>query len=173
MRWNDIKHEPCSVARTLSIIGDRWTLLIIRNAFLGITRFDDFQKQLDVTRHLLADRLDLLVEHQVLRKVPYQTKPERFEYKLTEKGVELFPIIMTLVAWGDKWESDGAGPPIKYYDKTSGKEIQPALVDKQTGQPINPRHTRPAVGPGIKPYLNDPDFINRWETLLKRNKIID
>lgn len=168
MRWTEIQNEPCSVARTLAIIGDRWTLLIIRNAFLGISRFDEFQHQLDVTRHLLADRLDVLVENGIFKKLPYQQKPERFEYKLTKKGVELYPILMTLVAWGDKWEALPDGPPLEYFDRETGKRIDPLLIDKTSGKPLDPRKTKPQIGPGLKPFLVDPEFNRRWGSLLDK-----
>ncbi|MGH7123950.1 MAG: winged helix-turn-helix transcriptional regulator, partial [Stellaceae bacterium] len=89
MRWDEIRGMPCSVARTLSVIGDRWTLLVLRDAFLRTRRFEDFQRQLGVTRHLLASRLRKLVAAGILAKVRYQEKPTRYEYRLTEKGLEL------------------------------------------------------------------------------------
>ena len=84
-------------------------MLILRNAFLGIRRFDDFQSSLGVTRHVLAERLKRLVEHGILKKTPYQDRQERFEYRLTEKGLDLQPILLTLTAWGDKWMDEGRG----------------------------------------------------------------
>ena len=102
---------PCSVARTLSIIGDRWTLLVLRDAFLRTRRFEDFQRQLGVTRHLLADRLRKLVAAGILEKVRYQEKPTRYEYRLTEKGLELHPVIVSMLRWGDRWMADEHGPP--------------------------------------------------------------
>ena len=103
MRWNDIGGITCSVARTLSVVGDRWTLLILRDAFLRTRRFEDFQAHLGMTRHRLADRLAKLVEHGVFERVRYQERPERYEYRLTEKGRDLYPVIVSLVGWGDRW----------------------------------------------------------------------
>ncbi len=91
MRWDEIKGMPCSVARTLSVIGDRWTLLVLRDAFLRTRRFEDFQRQLGVTRHLLADRLRKLVAAGILEKVRYQEKPTRYEYRLTDEGARAAP----------------------------------------------------------------------------------
>jgi len=170
MRWTDIKHEPCSIARTLSVIGDRWTLLIIRNAFLGVRRFDDFQAQLGVTRHLLTDRLNLLVDEEILHKIPYQEKPTRYEYKLTRKGRELYPVLMTLVQWGDKWMAGENGPPIEYFDRESGAKIEPILVDQQSGKPITPYDTEVRMGAGIINLLDNPDLRERWSVLLKRSE---
>lgn len=101
MRWRDIAKEPCSVARTLAVVGDRWTPLVLRETFLRTRRFDDFQARLGLTRHLLADRLGKLVEDRILERVPYQERPQRFEYRLTEKGRDLYPVIVALMAWGD------------------------------------------------------------------------
>src|SRR4029078_10806065 len=99
MRWNKLEDEACSMARTISVIGDRWTLLVLRDCFLRVRRFEDFQASLGVTRHVLADRLRKLGRQGVLRRVPYQVRPKRHEYILTQKGLELYPIIMSIVHW--------------------------------------------------------------------------
>src|SRR5262245_9027633 len=101
MRWREIGGMTCSVARALSIVGDRWTLLILRDAFLRTRRFEDFQASLNLTRHRLADRLRKLVDAGVLERVRYQERPSRYEYRLTEKGRDLYPVIVSLVRWGD------------------------------------------------------------------------
>ena len=109
MKWEEIGNQPCSIARTLSVLGDRWTMLILRNAFMGLRRFDDFQENLGVTRHVLSERLKRLVEHEILVKVAYVDRQERYEYRLTEKGLDLYPILLTMVAWADKWMDEGLG----------------------------------------------------------------
>src|SRR6266511_5373666 len=96
------KNQNCSIARALELVGERWTLLIIRDAFLGLRRFDQFQRSLGVARNVLTDRLNRLVEEGILRRVPYQERPVRFEYRLTDKGRELWPVMMTLMQWGDR-----------------------------------------------------------------------
>ena len=106
MKWQNVGEQPCSVARALSVIGDRWTMLILRNAFVGIRRFDDFQANLGVTRHVLSDRLKRLVEHEILKRTPYQDRQERFEYRLTEKGLELYPVLLTLAAWQGVFDAE-------------------------------------------------------------------
>ena len=88
MRWNELSEENCSMARTVSVIGDRWTLLILRECFLRVRRFEDFQERRGITRPILASRLKMLVEEFVLTKVPYQKRPTRYEYRLTPKGLE-------------------------------------------------------------------------------------
>lgn len=99
MKWEDTERQVCSVARALSVLGERWTLLIIRDAFRGTRRFDDFQASLDITRHRLSERLKKLVSAGVLTRVPYQERPVRYEYRLTRKGLALYPILMTLSQW--------------------------------------------------------------------------
>jgi DNA-binding HxlR family transcriptional regulator len=149
MRWQDVGAQPCSIARSLSVIGDRWTMLLIRNAFLGTRRFDDFQALLGVTRHVLADRLQKLVEFEVLKKVPYQDKPPRFEYRLTERGRELYPVLLALVNWGDKWMDEGRGPPVLYTHHNCGKQFRPVMSCSECGEALNPREVTPMPGPGL------------------------
>lgn len=156
MRWNEIHELPCSIARTLSVIGDRWTMLILRDCFLGTRRFDDFQKQIGMTRHVLADRLRKLVDHEILIKVAYQEKPARFEYRLTKKGMDLYPILLMMAQWGDTWLAEETGPILEYKHQTCGQTMQPILTCSECGEPIDPRQIRPSVGPGLQPYLDDP-----------------
>ncbi|MEM7117359.1 MAG: helix-turn-helix domain-containing protein [Chloroflexota bacterium] len=158
MRWNDIHTLPCSMARTLSVIGDRWTMLIIRDCFLGTRRFDDFQKQLGLTRHLLADRLNKLVEADVLYKAPQREGSTRYEYRLTEKGIELYPILLAMVAWGDRWMAGENGPPLEYIHRPCGQKTTPAAICSHCSEPIDPRAMQPIIGPGLKPYLDEPSL---------------
>ncbi len=101
-RWDDLSTDWCPVARAMSVIGDRWTLLIVRDCFLGKSRFEEFQKSLGVTRHLLSDRLKRLVEAGVLERNPYSQKPLRYEYRLTDKGRDFAPALIGLKDWGKK-----------------------------------------------------------------------
>ena len=94
--------ESCSVAMTLEVVGERWTWLIVRDAFLGLTRFGEFQGSLGIARNVLSDRLTLLVEQGVFERVPYSEHPERYEYRLTEKGADLFVALNALRQWGDE-----------------------------------------------------------------------
>jgi DNA-binding HxlR family transcriptional regulator len=125
MRWRDIGDERCSIARTLSVIGDRWTMLVLRETFLRTRRFEDFQSHIGATRHVLADRLQKLVEHGILARVQYQDRPPRFEYKLTEKGRDLYPVITSLLGWGDRWMADEDGPPIELVHRNCGHRMVP------------------------------------------------
>lgn len=149
MKWKDVDTLPCSIARSLSVVGDRWTLLILRSAFLRTRRFDDFQKQIGLTRHRLTDRLTRLVELGVLEKRPYQQRPVRHEYRLTEKGRDLYPLLLALVRWGDKWMDDGRGPPVLHQHKTCGHLFHPETVCSECHAPIDPRDVTPIAGPGL------------------------
>src|SRR5207244_10236391 len=100
MKWDELEEQPCSLARTVAVIGDRWSLLILRECFLRKRRFEAFQSVLGITRHLLAERLKKLVRLGVLRRIPYQESPKRDEYILTQKGLDLYPIIMEMVHCG-------------------------------------------------------------------------
>ena len=149
MKWQDVGEQPCSIARSLAIVGDRWTLMVLRSAFLGIRRFDDFQASLGVTRHVLAERLKRLVEADVLQKVPYQDRQERFEYRLTEQGRDLYPVLLALVNWGDKWLDGGLGPPVQYRHTTCGHMFTPTMVCSECGEAVTAREVTPMVGPGL------------------------
>src|ERR1043165_9512296 len=96
MRWQTLAKEDCSLARTLAVIGDRWTLLILRDAFLKVRRFEDFEESLKIARRVLSERLALLVDEGILARVPYQDRPVRHEYRLTDKGLDLYPAILSL-----------------------------------------------------------------------------
>lgn len=139
MRWDDLSEERCSVARSLAVLGDRWTLLILRDAFMRVRRFDDFQASLGIARRVLADRLGKLVEAGVLAKVPYQDNPERFEYRLTEMGLDLYPMMLSLVHWGDKYFAGKDGPPILHEHKACGQVFRSVLTCSECGEPVGPR----------------------------------
>lgn len=147
MRWRDIGEQPCSIARTLSVIGDRWTLLILREAFLRTRRFEDFQSRLGATRHVLADRLQKLVENEILARAPYQTRPPRCEYKLTEKGRDLYTVIVALLGWGDRWMSDETGPPIELVHRSCGHPMVPVPTCPQCGEQVTARDVTARPGP--------------------------
>lgn len=136
MKWDELADQQCSVARTSAVVGDRWTLLILSDCFLGVRRFEDFQERLRVSRTTLAQRLKLLEKHEVLVRHQYQSNPPRYEYRLTSKGRELFPVISTLVSWGDKYYSDSAGPPILRRHTLCGHDTQPVLSCSHCAEPV-------------------------------------
>lgn len=149
MKWEEIGNTPCSIARSLAVVGERWTILILRNAFLGTRRFDNFQKQLGISRHRLSDRLTKLVDMGVMKKVAYQDSPRRYEYKLTEMGKDWYQVQMAIVAWGDKWLSGEAGPPMEFIHKGCGKVFQPTLTCSECGDKVIARDVTPIAGPGL------------------------
>jgi len=142
MRWNDLKEESCPVARGLSVIGDRWTMMVLRDCFQGIRRFDDFQKRLGITRHVLADRLRKLEEDGVLERRLYQDRPPRHEYRLTEKGLALLPILVTLIQWANTWEPHPEQDDKILRDRETGARVEPLVVDSETRQPLTHRTLR-------------------------------
>jgi DNA-binding HxlR family transcriptional regulator len=150
MKWDTLEEEPCSVARTVAVIGDRWTLLILRECFLRTRRFEAFQAALGITRHLLAERLKKLVRFGVLRRVPYQDAPKRHEYILTQKGLDLYPIMMAIVHWGDTHMVDERGRPVLHEHQGCGKMFDPLLVRSECRAPLAPREIRVHAGPGAR-----------------------
>lgn len=149
MRWNDLEEQQCSVSRAVSVLGDRWTLLILRDCFLRVRRFEQFQARLGIARRVLAERLDKLVEKGVLERVPYQERPLREEYRLTQRGLDLHPVIMALVHWGDKHLSSDRGVPVIHQHESCGEDFHPVTVCSECGEPIDPRAVRPRKGPGL------------------------
>ena len=154
MKRDEIGQMQCSVARSSAVLGDRWTLLILSDVFLGVRRFEDFQKRLNLSRTTLASRLQLLERHDVLFREPYQNNPVRYEYRLTAKGRDLFPVITTILNWGDKYYADVAGVPIVRTHKTCGHDIQPQLVCPDCGEPVNERNM---TARARAPFANIPD----------------
>lgn len=148
MRWEELDQQPCSLARTLAVIGDKWTLLVLRDCFLGVRRFDEFERRLGITRHLLAGRLKKLVEHGVLTKVAYQQRPLREEYRLTEKGLDLHPAMLALVSWGDRHMAGERGAPVLHIHKGCGKVMSPVTVCSECGEAVGARDVRVEAGAG-------------------------
>ena len=153
MKWNELEEERCSIARTVSVIGDRWTLLVLRESFMGIRRFEDFEKRLGITRHVLADRLKKLTQAEVLRKVPYQERPRREEYRLTDKGRELYPAVLTLVNWGDRHMSGAEGAPIQHVHTCCGQAMQGVLACSACAEPLLARDVTLHEAPGFEGQL--------------------
>ncbi|MFI0354534.1 winged helix-turn-helix transcriptional regulator [Actinomadura sp. 9N407] len=139
--------QNCSIARSLEVVGDRWTLLVIRSAFEGVRRFDDFQDALGVARNVLTDRLIRLCDEGILRRVRYQERPDRFEYRLTRKGVELWPVIMTLLKWGDRHYAPG-GPPLLVGHAGCPGLLTDRLTCDHCGAVLEPDQVEPRPGPG-------------------------
>lgn len=127
------------MARSLAILGDRWTLMILRDAFLKVRRFEDFQKSLGIARRVLTERLQKLVDAGVLKRVPYQENPERFEYRLTQKGLDLYPVVLSMVHWGDKYFSGNEGAPVLHTHKSCGHDFHSVLTCSECGEALGAR----------------------------------
>lgn len=121
MLGRDYADQHCSIAGTLGIVGERWTILILRDAFLGVRRFDAFQKRLGIARNVLQARLERLVEEGILRRVPYSERPRRFEYRLTAMGVDLWPVVVALLTWGDRHVMEGRAPVVLEHTGCGGQ----------------------------------------------------
>lgn len=139
--------SPCSIAATLDVVGDRWTLLILRDLFRGVHRFSELQGDLGIARNLLADRLARLVDHGLVERVPYQERPVRHEYRLTRKGADLSPALISLMAWGDRWYAD-AGPPVELVHDRCGTPIEREPRCPACDEAVAPHHIRSRPGPG-------------------------
>jgi DNA-binding HxlR family transcriptional regulator len=152
---NTYRGQNCSIAGALELVGERWTLLILRDAFLGTRRFDDFQRNLGVARNVLQSRLGRLVEEGVLRRERYQERPERFEYRLTRKGVDLWPVLVSLMKWGDKHAAHN-GPPVIMRHIGCGGEIDDRRICTACGKHLEAHESMPELGPGALPGQDRP-----------------
>jgi DNA-binding HxlR family transcriptional regulator len=150
MRAAQLAEENCSIARPASVLGDRWTLVILRQAFSGIKRYEDFQTSLGISRSLLSERLGKLVEAGILRREPYKDAIRtRERYRLTEMGLDLYPVLMALREWGDRYMAED-GPPINVRHRDCGGEPRIHLRCDRCGEEVGPRDAEPKAGPGLK-----------------------
>ena len=147
MLKRDYDGQNCSIARALEVVGERWTLLIVRDAFLGLRRFEQFQENLGIARNVLADRLNRLVEEGIMERVRYSERPERFEYRLTRKGRDLAVALAGLQQWGDKYLSEK--PPRILRRKADGKRVVAALVPKGAAV-LRSEEVETVPGPGLE-----------------------
>jgi len=150
MRWDEIGGQTCSIARALSEVGDRWTLLILREAFLRTRRFADFVSRTGAARNLVAERLQGLVDAGVLERRLYQERPARHEYRLTEKGMDLYPVLLGLARWGDRWHDDGRGKPIEHVHRVCGRVMHAQIVCSECGEALHPRNVEVRLGPALR-----------------------
>ena len=144
----------CSVAQCLEVVGEWWSLLILRDAFLGIRRFDDFQARLGISRSILNQRLTRLVDQGVLSRVPYQEHPPRDEYRLTDKGRDLWPVVNAMRQWGDAWAAPD-GPPVEIVHTGCGHISQAVPTCSHCGEALDPQAVRPVPGSGSR----NPDLV--------------
>lgn len=148
MKLKSFSHMNCSLAQAVEVIGDRWTLLVLRDAFFGIRRFEQFQSSLGIARNILTARLNKLVEEGLLEKRPVEAG--RFEYVLTEKGLDLQPALIALTHWGDRHQPHPKGRRIQFVDRDTGKPIRPMAVIGADGTVLEPRQVRAVPGPALR-----------------------
>ncbi|SRR5690606_5827350 len=142
----------CSIARTLDVAGEPWTPLILRDVWVGFNRFDDIQRDLGISRKVLADRLRTLVESGMLVRRQYSERPPRYEYELTEKGYEFCTVLMTITAWGDRWTAGEAGPPVLIRHRGCGQHAHADVRCSHCGEPLRADEVDVEEGPGQRAH---------------------
>jgi DNA-binding HxlR family transcriptional regulator len=147
---NEYEGQICSIARSLELVGERWTLLVVREIFHGRRKFSEMQRSLGVARNVLTARLQRMVEEDILERRPYSERPERYEYFLTEKGLDLWPVMISLMYWGDKYEPMPDGPPSIVVHKECGGQIDDRRICTKCGKHLEVREAKAIDGPGIK-----------------------
>jgi DNA-binding HxlR family transcriptional regulator len=149
MQRTSFRDMNCSVAQCLEVVGEWWSMLIVRDAFLGVRRFDDFQARLGISRNILNQRLTHLVEEGVLQRVRYQDHPPRDEYQLTDKGRDLWGVLTAMRQWGDRWAAPG-GPSLVLVHKDCGHVTEAVPTCSSCGEPLAADKVRARRGPGAK-----------------------
>jgi len=141
--------EACAIGAALDHLGDRWTLLVLREAFFGVRRFEELRRNTGAARNILADRLARLVDAGILRREQYSERPPRDEYRLTDKGLDLYPVLITLANWGTKWGDFELGPAVSLQHRSCGAVVQPALTCPECGEAVEARSMRVVPGPAM------------------------
>jgi DNA-binding HxlR family transcriptional regulator len=149
------RHVFCSIAGALGEIGERWSLLIIREAIMGSTRFDEFHERLGVARNILTERLATLVARGVMTRRPSPANARIHHYRLTHKGLELLPVLAALMHWGDRWVHAEIGPPIALVDRKTQAPIRTMVVSSVDGTPLEPADVDILPGPGATPVMRE------------------
>jgi DNA-binding HxlR family transcriptional regulator len=145
---NDYENQSCSIAGALEVVGERWSLLIVRDILLGLRRFDELQSHLGIARNVLQTRLTRLQEEGVIERVPYQQRPLRHEYMLTEKGLDLWPIIVSLMKWGDRYAPPEGGPAVVIEHRGCGGAVDEHRICEKCGERLRARDAVGRPGPG-------------------------
>ena len=148
MSRNKLDELNCSIANALDLIGEWWTILILREAFFGTRRFEDFQQHLGIARNILTARLRKLCDSGILERVPIREGAKRHEYRLTKMGRDLQPTLIALTQWGDRWLRQSDGAPVKFIERASGEEIAEVSVQTKDGRRLEPRDMTMIPGPG-------------------------
>ena len=141
----------CGIGQALEVFGDWWSLLIVRDAFFGARRFGDFERNLGISKNILSARLSHLVDHEILQRIDVGNEGERFEYRLTEKGEALLPVLTALREWSDEWVFGRGNEPVIVRDRRSGRLVPKLRVTDADGRPLTRRDLRTLPGPGASP----------------------
>lgn len=153
MGRTDFTRMRCPVARSMAVLGERWAILVLREAFYGTTRFDEFQRNLGIAPNILSARLRGLVAHGVLERAPGAAGGARHEYRLTEKGRDVFPAYLALKRWGDRWMAPAEGPVVELRERATGREVSAPPPLGSDGRPIGPEDVVALPGPGATPAM--------------------
>jgi len=148
--FQDSPAANCPIEGLLNTLQDRWAFLILRDAFYGVRRFDGFRQHLGISRKILSARLNCLVEAGVFYRIPYQQHPLRHEYILTGKGRDLFPLLLTMIRWGNRWLAEPDMPALEIRHIACGEKTEPTVVCNHCGEILTPARVRPVAGPGAK-----------------------
>jgi DNA-binding HxlR family transcriptional regulator len=146
----DFPRDACPVGAALDHLGDRWTLLVLREAFFGVRRFEELRRNTGAAKNILADRLARLVEAGILERRRYSERPPRDEYRLTEKGIDLWPVLVSLARWGTRWGELGLGPATALQHRACGAVIEPVLACPECGELLDARAVRVVPGPAMR-----------------------
>lgn len=149
MKRTDTSTWPCTIARSAAVLGDHWNLLIVREACLGRRRFDEFQTALGIGRNILTQRLGRLVDEGLLTRFEYQPHPPRDEYRLTQKGREVYPILAAMAAWGERWLTGPEGSPLILHHTDCGHDMHAVVVCSECDEALDVRAVRATAGPGL------------------------
>ena len=145
-------NKECSIARAMEVVGDRWSILLLREAYYGTRRFDEFQYYLGVAPNILSARLKKLVDLGMMTRVPLPEHSGRYEYVLTKKGRDFFPTYLALKKWGDDWLAEPAGPQVVFKDRTSGRQIEYPILLSARGKPLQLEDIEIVAGSGAVPF---------------------
>jgi DNA-binding HxlR family transcriptional regulator len=163
MKRTSFAKWPCSIARTVDLLGDHWTPLVVREAFYGIRRFDEFQQELGIARNTLTDRLRHLVDERILERRLYEAEPPRYDYVLTEKGRDLFAVLAAMSAWGDRWLAGERGVPVVFHHEACDHDTSAEVVCSHCRTPLRSGETSMRMGPGYPERLRErPDIRRRF-----------
>jgi DNA-binding HxlR family transcriptional regulator len=152
MQRTSFREMNCSVAQCLEVVGEWWSMLIVRDLFFGVTRFENFAERLGISRNILNQRLEHLVETGVVDRVPYCEHPVRYDYRLTEKGRDLWLVLTAMRQWGDRWAAP-EGPRLELVHNHCGHVAQVVGVCSECGEHVERSDMRPVPGPGHHPGL--------------------